>query len=64
MPEGRRLFPSLTAEENLLVGAHPPSGPWTVARVLEVLPLIEPLLRGRPTCCPAASARRWPSGGR
>jgi branched-chain amino acid transport system ATP-binding protein len=46
VPEGRRLFASLTAEENLLVGAHSRrAGPWTVARVLEVLPLIEPLLR-------------------
>ena len=38
VPEGRRLFASLTAEENLLVGAHSrQAGPWTVARVLEVL---------------------------
>src|SRR5262245_6635648 len=34
VPEGRRLFPSLTVEENLLIGgqaARP--GPWTLARV-------------------------------
>jgi branched-chain amino acid transport system ATP-binding protein len=48
-PEGRRVFRSLTVAENLLVGGHAGRpGPWTVARVLAVLPLIEPLL-GRPT---------------
>jgi branched-chain amino acid transport system ATP-binding protein len=45
VPEGRRLFPSMTVAENLLVGGHARRrGPWTVARVLEVLPLIEPLM--------------------
>ena len=45
VPEGRRLFPSMTVAENLLVGAHARRpGPWTVARVLDVLPLIEPLM--------------------
>jgi branched-chain amino acid transport system ATP-binding protein len=37
VPEGRRLFPSLTVEENLLVGttsARP--GPWTIERVYEL----------------------------
>jgi branched-chain amino acid transport system ATP-binding protein len=48
VPEGRHLFPSLTAEENLLVGAHTRRpGHWDIDRVLEVFPLIEPLL-GRP----------------
>jgi len=40
-PEGRRLFPSLTVEENLLVGAHARrSGPWGLARVYELFPLV------------------------
>jgi branched-chain amino acid transport system ATP-binding protein len=38
VPEGRRIFPSLTVEENLLVGAR--SGHWTVETVLELLPLL------------------------
>lgn len=45
VPEGRMLFPSLNVEENLLVGAHGGrTGPWNVDRVLEVFPLLGPLL--------------------
>jgi branched-chain amino acid transport system ATP-binding protein len=34
VPEGRRLFPSLTVEENLLVGSyHSRPGPWHLERV-------------------------------
>jgi branched-chain amino acid transport system ATP-binding protein len=37
VPEGRRLFGSLTVEENLLVGAaHARPGPWNLARVYEL----------------------------
>lgn len=37
VPEGRRLFPSLTVEENLLVGAHRGRpGPWDLARVYDL----------------------------
>jgi branched-chain amino acid transport system ATP-binding protein len=44
VPEGRRLFPSLTVEENLLVGAHRHRrGPWNLARVFDLLPLLHPL---------------------
>jgi branched-chain amino acid transport system ATP-binding protein len=39
VPEGRRLFPSLTVEENLQVGAtHAREGPWTIERVYELFP--------------------------
>jgi branched-chain amino acid transport system ATP-binding protein len=41
VPEGRRIFPSLSVEENLLVGAQVRRpGPWTVAAVLELFPLL------------------------
>jgi branched-chain amino acid transport system ATP-binding protein len=37
VPEGRRLFPSLTVEENLQVGASfARTGPWTIDRVYEL----------------------------
>jgi branched-chain amino acid transport system ATP-binding protein len=37
VPEGRRLFGSLTVEENLQVGAtYARKGPWTIERVYEI----------------------------
>ncbi len=37
VPEGRRLFPSLTVEENLLVGqSHARPGPWGIERIYEL----------------------------
>jgi branched-chain amino acid transport system ATP-binding protein len=37
VPEGRRIFPNLTVEENLKVPLERP-GPWTIARVYELFP--------------------------
>jgi len=37
VPEGRRIFPNLTVEENLKVPAERP-GPWTIARIYELFP--------------------------
>lgn len=44
VPEGRRLFPSLTVEENLRVAAAR-HGRWNVQSVLEVFPLLQPRRR-------------------
>jgi branched-chain amino acid transport system ATP-binding protein len=48
VPEGRRLFPSLTVADNLLVAAgRGRPGPWDVDAVLEAFPVLRPL-RDRP----------------
>jgi branched-chain amino acid transport system ATP-binding protein len=42
VPEGRRLFPSLTVEENLRCGgdAFESGGFWTLARIYELFPVL------------------------
>jgi branched-chain amino acid transport system ATP-binding protein len=48
VPEGRKLFPSLSVEENLLIGAYSNRpGPWTLARIYQLFPVLEKL-RKRP----------------
>jgi branched-chain amino acid transport system ATP-binding protein len=42
VPEGRRLFPSLTVEENLLIGGYgrKAHGPWTLDRLYSLFPIL------------------------
>jgi branched-chain amino acid transport system ATP-binding protein len=41
VPEGRRLFSSLTVEENLLIGGQlGRSGPWNLGRIYELFPVL------------------------
>ena len=42
VPEGRRLFPSLTVEENLLIGGQvrKVSGYWTLERIYALFPIL------------------------
>ncbi len=48
VPEGRRLFPGLTVEENLLVAAgHARPGRWTLPVVLDAFQMLGPLLGQR-----------------
>jgi branched-chain amino acid transport system ATP-binding protein len=43
VPEGRRLFPSLTVEENLRIGAHARTGNgfWTLDRIYGLFPILQ-----------------------
>ncbi len=50
VPEDRRIFPSLTVEENLEVAVLPPRPerePWTPERILKEFPLLERLRKKR-----------------
>lgn len=48
VPEGRRLFNSLSVEENIAVAAERARpGPWTMSRCLELFPMLGPLRRRR-----------------
>jgi branched-chain amino acid transport system ATP-binding protein len=49
VPQGRRLFPSLSVQENLSVAARRKPGPreWTAERVYELFPLLKPRVRQR-----------------
>ncbi|WP_431299896.1 ABC transporter ATP-binding protein [Tabrizicola sp. BL-A-41-H6] len=42
VPEGRKLFPSLSVEENLLIGGQVrrAAGPWNLATVYELFPIL------------------------
>jgi branched-chain amino acid transport system ATP-binding protein len=42
VPEGRKLFPSLSVEENLNLGAASGrQGPWNLARIFKLFPILE-----------------------
>ena len=42
VPEGRRLFPSLSVEENLLMGAYAKrAGPWNLDAVYTLFPILK-----------------------
>ena len=43
VPEGRRLFPSLSVEENLLIGGYSRTGRWTLSRIYELFPILADL---------------------
>jgi branched-chain amino acid transport system ATP-binding protein len=48
VPEGRRVFPSLSVIENLLVGSYPKRpGPWSVDRVFALFPFLAERARSR-----------------
>jgi branched-chain amino acid transport system ATP-binding protein len=41
VPEGRRLFPSLSVEENLILGGHVKRpGPWSLNKIYDLFPIL------------------------
>ncbi len=68
VPEGRRLFPKLTVEENLLLGAFRASARADIGRNLDMSYETFPVLRERrrqlAAASAAASSRCWPWRGR
>jgi branched-chain amino acid transport system ATP-binding protein len=47
VPQGRRVFPSLTVEENLAVADKRNSGPWTFERLMDLFPRLRERREGR-----------------
>ena len=42
VPEGRKIFPSLSVEENLLIGGYAKrTGEWTLEKVYELFPILQ-----------------------
>lgn len=42
VPEGRQLFPSLSVEENLIIGGQMGrKGPWTLEKVFDLFPILK-----------------------
>ena len=68
VPENRRLFPRLSVEENLRVGAFIPAARSRFAEQLDwvysLFPKLKDRRRRRPAPCRAASSRCAPSAGR
>ncbi len=55
VPEGRRLFRSLSVEENLLAGGQQKrNGPWSLAEIYNLFPVL-----GERRAQPATSLVRW-----
>ena len=62
VPEGRRCFPNLTVQENLVASARP--GEWTLDAVKALFPRLGERRVNMPTRCRAANNRCWPSAAR
>ena len=62
VPEGRRLLPDLTVEDNLRVASYALTKEQAQSgrdRVLELFPQLRQRLAAPPGPCPAASSRWW-----
>ena len=65
VPQGRRVFPTLSVEENLLVAErNPDRHGWGLDRVYELFPRCSSAATSAPRRCRAASSRCWRSAAR
>ena len=69
VPQGRRIFKSLTVRENLMVAARKPDAgskhaPWTAETVFAMFPRLPSGTSRSPRICRAASSRCWRSAAR
>ena len=65
VPEGRRLFPSLTVEENLRIGAdaRKGKGPWSLTSVYDLFPILKER-RGKPATALSGGQQQMVAIGR
>ena len=65
VPEGRKLFPSLTVEENLLVGAYgrKVAGPWHLESIYGLFPILKER-RARPATALSGGQQQMVAIGR
>jgi branched-chain amino acid transport system ATP-binding protein len=64
VPEGRRLFPSLSVEENLLLGGYSRRrGPWSIERVYKLFPILRER-RGNPSTALSGGQQQMVAIGR
>ena len=61
VPEGRKLFPSLTVEENLLMGASGKTVDrgWTLDAVYDLFPILRERRNQLGADAAAAASSRW-----
>jgi branched-chain amino acid transport system ATP-binding protein len=64
VPQGRRIIPTLTVRENLVIGSAPGRNkPWTLDRVFDLFPILREQAYRQVPRCQAASNRCWRSAG-
>lgn len=65
VPEGRRLFSSLSVEENLNIGAYSRKAPsfWTLERIFDLFPMLRDL-RNRPALALSGGQQQMVAFGR
>ena len=64
VPQGRRVFPSLTVAENLGVAVRGNGGPWSVDRAMDLFPRLRARAENRVGKLSGGDSRCWRSRAR